>query len=200
MKFMCDENQQPNHPSLPKLKSDRRVGQGDMQALKVAGQSYRLEHIFLSLAHDYRIENAQREQIYFVGGKLLSPVRRLSFQNTHGIELALIRDKFLAVRSRFEVVRDGRVAAKIRQRYWNISWRQHTTQLADGSELITRRDDGLGECLCRGEVPVVHFAQISDISRVFRVIIHSDEDQLLMLAIVIAVIEFKRLTDLDPNP
>ena len=182
--------------SSPPRNSKGRVGQSAILELCAAGESYTLEQVFLSLGRDYQIRNTMGEQIYFVDGKVLSPIRRMSFQDTAGNELALIRDKFLALRSRFEVLRDGQVAAAVRQRFWNIAWIKHTVQLSDGEKLETRQSTAGNTCLCRGDLPVMHIRPNSEslTIRTSAVTIHTSEDQVLMLAIAVAIIEFTRLS------
>lgn len=176
------------------------MSQSDLMSFRSAAQSYRCEHVFLSPGHDYRILDAQKELAFFVDGKFLSPPRRLSFQDAQRNELAQIRDKFLTVRPRFEVLQQGAVKAKVWQRFFNVAWVKHTVEFSDGQNLETQRCAEAGECLCRDGRPVAYYVQNQGFVDTFSLAVHPAEDRVLLLAVIVTIIEWKRQSEYQPNP
>ena len=199
---VCSSELSPEaaRPGDPKRRKGDWVEACALHSLVCVAVTYRVEEVFLSLGRDYRILDAQDQLAYFVDGKVLSPVRRLSFQDAHGAELYLMRDKFLALRARFEIVRDGNVVAAVRRRFWNIAWVKHRVSLSDGETLETRRARAGGECLCRADVAVTRIAPDPTASRFFEVQIHPDEDQVLLLAVLIAIRDCQRSAERSSSP
>src|SRR5262245_42622565 len=76
---------------------------------------YLMKQKLFSLGDDFRIQDADGRDVFFVDGKAFSLGNQLSFQDLEGHELAFIRQKLLAWGATYEISRDGSVAAVIKK-------------------------------------------------------------------------------------
>lgn len=75
---------------------------------------YVMKQKLFCFGDDFRIQDAQGKDVFFVDGKAFTLLReKLSFQDTAGRELAFIRSRILALRKTYEILREGRVAAVV---------------------------------------------------------------------------------------
>ena len=62
---------------------------------------------------DFRIQDSQGKDTFFVDGKAFSVGKKLSFQDIQGRELAFISQKLLSFKSRYEIYREGPLFAEL---------------------------------------------------------------------------------------
>lgn len=154
---------------------------------------YRIEHVPFSVGYDYRVLDADGRLFLFVDGKLLSPPRRLVVQDADGREVLKLRDRFLAVRARMEITREGQLVAAVRRRFWNFSWCQHTVLFPDKPDLWeTSRHGQASECVSHAGQPMLYFEHLRSPDQILTAHLSPTADPALHLAIVIAIIESQR--------
>lgn len=76
---------------------------------------YLMKQKLFSLGDDFRIQDADGRDVFFVDGKAFSLGNQLSFQDLEGHELAFIRQKLLAWGATYEISRNGSVAAVVKK-------------------------------------------------------------------------------------
>ena len=75
---------------------------------------YVMKQKLFCFGDDFRIQDGQGNDAYFVDGKAFTLLReKLSFQDMAGHELAFIRSRILALRKTYEILRDGNIAAVV---------------------------------------------------------------------------------------
>lgn len=62
---------------------------------------------------DFRIQDSEGKDVYFVDGKGFSFGKKLSFQDLTGKELAFIDQKLFSFKSTYEIFRDGQLFAEV---------------------------------------------------------------------------------------
>ena len=73
-----------------------------------------------SFGDDYKIRDADGNDVFFVDGKVFSWGDKLSFQDLKGNELAYIRQKLLAWGPTYYIEREGRVIAEVRKHLFTL--------------------------------------------------------------------------------
>ena len=68
-----------------------------------------------SFGDDFRIQDENGRDVYFVDGKVLSIGNKLSFQDMQGTELAFIKQKLLAWSASYEIHRKGQLYATVKK-------------------------------------------------------------------------------------
>ncbi len=75
---------------------------------------YVMKQKLFCFGDDFRIQDAEGHDAYFVDGKAFTLLReKLSFQDMAGRELAFIRSRILSLRKSYEILRDGQLAAVV---------------------------------------------------------------------------------------
>jgi uncharacterized protein YxjI len=69
---------------------------------------------------DFRIQNAEGQDVFFVDGRAFSIGDKLSFQDMSGNELAFIRQKLLAWGPTYEIYRAGELAAVVKKEVFTL--------------------------------------------------------------------------------
>ena len=83
---------------------------------------------------DFTIKDEAGHDRFFVDGKALAFRDKLSLQDTSGQELAFIRQRLLAWGPTYEIHRDGRLAAVVKQKLWTLFKNRFTVDVdADGA-------------------------------------------------------------------
>jgi len=72
-----------------------------------------LREKFLAFGEDFHIQDEYGRDVFLVDGKVFSLGDKLSIQDMAGNEVASIRQKLIALRSTYEIYRDGQHAATI---------------------------------------------------------------------------------------
>ena len=73
-----------------------------------------------SWGDDFRIKDEMGRDCFYVDGKALSFGDKLSFQDMHGNELAFIDQRLLAWGPTYEIYRDGRLFAVVKEKVWTF--------------------------------------------------------------------------------
>lgn len=76
---------------------------------------YVMKEKLFAWGDDFKIQDEQGRDLYFVDGKAFSLGDKLSFQDMHGHELASIRQKLLSWGKTYEIQRDGRLSAVVKK-------------------------------------------------------------------------------------
>jgi uncharacterized protein YxjI len=81
---------------------------------------YLLKQKFLSWGDDFRIQDADGKDVFFVDGRAFSWGDKLSFQDMEKNELAFIRQKLLAWGPTYEIEVHGRLVAVVRKKLFTL--------------------------------------------------------------------------------
>ena len=81
---------------------------------------YLLKQKFWSWGDDFRIQNADGQDVFFVDGRAFSWGDKLSFQDTEKKELAFIRQKLLAWGPTYEIEMHGRLVAVVKKKLFTL--------------------------------------------------------------------------------
>ena len=81
---------------------------------------YVLKQKFWSWGDDFRIQDAEGRDAFFVDGRAFSWGDKLSFQDTQKNELAFIRQKLLAWGPTYEIDVHGRLAAVVKKKLFTL--------------------------------------------------------------------------------
>lgn len=73
-----------------------------------------------SWGDDFRIKNADGQDVFFVDGRAFSLGHKLSFQDLQGHELAFIRQKLLSWGPQYEITRQGQLLAVVKKRLFTL--------------------------------------------------------------------------------
>ena len=80
---------------------------------------YLMKERLWGFGDDYKIQDADGNDVFFVDGKALSFGDKLSFQDMQGNELAYISQKLISLKKRYEIYRDGNLFAEV-QKEWTF--------------------------------------------------------------------------------
>ena len=81
---------------------------------------YLLKQKFWSWGDDFRIQNADGQEMFFVDGRAFSWGDKLSFQDMEKNELAFIRQKLLAWGPTYEIEVHGRLVAVVKKKLFTL--------------------------------------------------------------------------------
>ena len=81
---------------------------------------YLLKQKFWSWGDDFRIQNADGQDVFFVDGRAFSWGDKLSFQDMEKNELAFIRQKLLAWGPTYEIAVHGRLVAVVKKKLFTL--------------------------------------------------------------------------------
>ena len=101
---------------------------------------YLLKQKFWSWGDDFRIQDAERRDVYIVDGRAFSWGDRLSFQDMQGRELAFIRQKLLSWGPTYEIERDGRTAAIVKKQLFTLFRCRFTVDVPGPDDLEAQGD------------------------------------------------------------
>ena len=76
---------------------------------------YALHEKLFSWGDDFKIQDQDGRDVFFVDGKAFSLGKQLSFQDMSGNELAYIRQKLLSFGPSYEIHRDGKLYASVKK-------------------------------------------------------------------------------------
>ncbi len=74
---------------------------------------YQMKEKLWAFGDDYRIQDSEGKDVFFVDGKGFSVGKKLSFQDMQGQELAFISQKLFSFRSTFNIYRQGQLFAEV---------------------------------------------------------------------------------------
>ena len=81
---------------------------------------YVMKQKLFSWGDDFRIKDADGRDVFFVDGKVFTLRDKLSFQDMNGNELAFIRQKFLSLGPKYEIYREGNLAAVVKKHLFTL--------------------------------------------------------------------------------
>ena len=74
---------------------------------------YQMKEKLWAFGDDFRIQDSDGKDIFFVDGKGFGLGKKLSFQDMQGHELAFISQKLLSFKSTYEIYRTGQIFAEV---------------------------------------------------------------------------------------
>lgn len=74
---------------------------------------YQMMEKLWAFGDDFRIQDSDGKDVFFVDGKGFSLGKKLSFQDMQGHELAFISQKLLSFKSTYEIYREGQLFAEV---------------------------------------------------------------------------------------
>lgn len=81
---------------------------------------YVMKQKLFSWGDDFRIKDADGRDVFFVDGKVFTLGDKLSFQDLNGNELAFIRQKLLSLGPKYEIYREGNLAAVVKKHLFTL--------------------------------------------------------------------------------
>jgi len=81
---------------------------------------YVMKQKLFSWGDDFRIKDADGRDVFFVDGKVFTLRDKLSFQDMNGNELAFIRQKLLSLGPKYEIYREGNLAAVVKKHLFTL--------------------------------------------------------------------------------
>jgi uncharacterized protein YxjI len=81
---------------------------------------YAMKQKMFSFGEDFRIQDERGVDKFFVDGRAFSLGDKLSFQDLRGNELAFIRQKLLSWGPKYEIYRDGKLAATVKKEHFTL--------------------------------------------------------------------------------
>ena len=81
---------------------------------------YVMKQKIFCLGDDFTIKDETGADRFHVDGKVLAIRNKLSFQNLQGEELAFIQQKLLSWGPKYEIYRDGKLAATVEKRLFTL--------------------------------------------------------------------------------
>jgi uncharacterized protein YxjI len=99
---------------------------------------YLMREKILSWGDDFRIRNAEGQDVYHVDGKVFSFGDKLSFRDMQGNEVAVIDQQLLALGSRYEIIRGGRTVAVVKKHMFTLFRARFTVDVPGPDDLEAR--------------------------------------------------------------
>ena len=101
---------------------------------------YVLRQKMLAWGDDFTIRDERDEPAFYVDGKLLSLGSKLSFQDAARNELLSIRQKLLAWRPTYHLLRRGRLTAVVQRKLLTVFRPRFFIRVVDGPDLSVQGD------------------------------------------------------------
>src|SRR6476646_1641998 len=96
----------------------------------------------LSWGDDYTIRDEEGRDVYLVDGKAISWGGQLSFKDLQGRGLAFIKQKMFKLSPTYEIYRDGKLAAVVKQEFFAFLHHRFTVDVP-GSDYLEAKCDFL---------------------------------------------------------
>ena len=150
---------------------------------------YVLKQKFWSWGDDFRIQDADGKDVFFVDGRAFSWGDKLSFQDMERNELAFIRQKLLAWGPTYEIEVHGRLVAVVKKKLFTLLRCKFTVDVPGPEDLEAQGSflDHEYTFECRGR----EVAQVSkrwfSWTDTYGVDIVSGEDDVLILATAVVI-------------
>ena len=101
---------------------------------------YVMKQKLFAWGDDFRIQDDQGRDVFFVDGKAFSIGEKLSFQDMAGNELAFIGQKLLAWGPTYEIYRGGQLAAVVKKALFTLLRCKFTVDVPGPDELEAEGD------------------------------------------------------------
>jgi uncharacterized protein YxjI len=150
---------------------------------------YILKQKLLAFGDDFFIKDESGRDVYFVDGKAFSFGDQLSFQDLERHELAFIKQRVMSWGKTYEIVRNGQIAAVVKQHVFALFHHRFTVDVpgpndleAEGNftdhEYVFRRGDRIVATVTK---------QWLSWTDTYGIDIDATEDQILILASAVVV-------------
>jgi len=83
-------------------------------------RSYQMRQRLFSLRDQFRIRDAEGNEVYVVKGRLISIRDRFSFEDVHGRQLLEIRQRLVSWRPQYRITCEGRPCAIVQRRLLSV--------------------------------------------------------------------------------
>lgn len=148
-----------------------------------------LKQKFWSWGDDFRIQDADGKDVYFVDGKAFSWGDKLSFQDMQGRELAFIRQKLLSWGPTYEIEVHGRLTAIVKKKLFTLLRCKFTVDVPGPDDL-----EAQGSFLDREYTIARQGRQVAEISKrwftwtdTYGIEVAEGEDPVLLLATAVVI-------------
>lgn len=101
---------------------------------------YVMKQKILAFGDDFIIKDQSGTDRFFVDGKVLTIRHKLSFQDMQGRELAFIQQKLLSWGPKYEIYRDGALAAVVEKRLFTLFKCKFTIDVPGPDDLEAKGD------------------------------------------------------------
>lgn len=92
----------------------------------------------LSWGDDFRIKNADGDDVFVVDGKVFSFGDKLSFKDMAGTEVARIEQKLLSIGPQYDIVRGGETVAVVKKQLFTLFRARFTVDVPGPDDLEAR--------------------------------------------------------------
>lgn len=96
---------------------------------------YRMKQKLFSLRDQFRIQDADGQDVYVIKGKLISMRDHLTFSNIEGEELLEIRQKLVSLKPQYRIYRDDNLYAVVKKRLLALLKARFDIEVEDGPAL-----------------------------------------------------------------
>jgi uncharacterized protein YxjI len=149
----------------------------------------------VSIGRDYVIEDKSGAIVYKLNGKVRF-ARRFDIEDRDGNSLLAVREKLFTIDSTFEIKREGNTVAVVRRLTTDGQWPAKFEVRINGEVALSASGSFLGEGIeiRRGESRVGHVSRkpYTIVDEIFNVYADANEDQPLILAIAMSIVETDR--------
>ena len=141
------------------------------------------EKIF-ALGDDFVIKDETGAERFKVDGKVFSIGNKLSFQDPAGNELAFIKQKLLSISSKYEIYREGNLAAVVKKELFTLFRCKFTVDVPGPNDLEAKGDffDHEYEFMRNGRVVGACSKRWFSLSDTYGIEVAPGEDDVLILA------------------
>lgn len=150
---------------------------------------YVMKQKFWSLGDDFRIQDAEGRDVFYVDGRAFSWGDKLSFQDLEGRELAFIRQRLLAWGPTYEIESQGRLVAVVKKKLFTLLHCRFTVDVPGPDDL-----EAEGSFLDHEYNLTRHGQQVAQVSKrwfswtdTYGVDIAEGEDDVLILATAVVI-------------
>jgi uncharacterized protein YxjI len=150
---------------------------------------YVLKQKFWSWGDDFRIQDAEGRDVFFVDGRAFSWGDKLSFQDMQRRELAFIRQRLLAWGPTYEIESQGRLVAVVKKKFFTLLRCRFTVDVPGPDDL-----EAQGSFLDHEYSFTRHDREVAQVSKrwfawtdTYGVDIAEGEDEVLILATAVVI-------------
>jgi len=149
---------------------------------------YVVKQSLLARASDYSIRDEAGRDAFVVHGRASLLGRRLSVKDATGIEVAVVRQRKMALRPRYEVVRGGRVAAVVKAVLFTSGRRFTVDTPGQAGFRVTGNFFANDYLLSRGDRRVARVSkELFTMTDTYAVDVVEGEDQVVVLATAVVI-------------
>jgi len=150
---------------------------------------YVLKQKFWSWGDDFRIQDADDHDVFFVDGRAFSWGDKLSFQDMQRRELAFIRQRLMAWGPTYEIESQGRLVAVVKKKFFTLLRCRFTVDVPGPDDL-----EAQGSFLDHEYSFTRHDREVAQVSKrwfawtdTYGVDIAEGEDEVLILATAVVI-------------